>query len=89
MLVVGLEGLGLMHVAAIVVQTILLLGQAPPPSEPPPTGLILGRVVDGTTNRPVAGAIVAIDNVAMVVPGAPPRPTTPIRSAPANAGSAP
>jgi hypothetical protein len=42
----------LLVVAAVQVQQ--------PPSSSPPTGLILGRVVDAGTGRPVAGAIVSL-----------------------------
>jgi uncharacterized protein (DUF2141 family) len=59
-----------------VLETLLLLvafqaGQPAQPAPPPPTGLILGRVVDAASSRPVAGAIVALQNVSMIMPGAP------------------
>ena len=38
---------------------------APPPNAPPPTGLIVGRVLDGSTNRPIAGAVVSLDGGAI------------------------
>ena len=66
-----------MGIAGVVLQTVLLFCSAgpqapaqPQPPPPPPTGLILGRVVDAATNRPVPGAIVALDDVSMVMPGA-------------------
>ncbi len=49
----------------------LQVGQPAQPPPPPPTGLILGRVVDAASGRPVAGAIVALQNVSMIMPGAP------------------
>jgi hypothetical protein len=58
-------------------ETLVLLvafqaGQPAQPAPPPPTGLILGRVVDAASGRPVAGAIVALQNGTMIMPGAPP-----------------
>jgi hypothetical protein len=58
-------------------ETALLLvafqvGQPAQPAPPPPTGLILGRVVDAASGRPVPGAIVALQNVSILMPGAPP-----------------
>ena len=34
---------------------------APPPNDAPPTGLILGQTVDGTTGKPVGGVIVSLN----------------------------
>src|SRR5688572_28327842 len=48
------------------------VGQPAQPAPPPPTGLILGRVVDAASGRPVPGAIVALQNVSILMPGAPP-----------------
>jgi uncharacterized protein (DUF2141 family) len=65
-----------MGIAGVVLQTVLFFffagPQAPAQPQPPPprTGLILGRVVDAATNRPVPGAIVVLDGVSMVMPGA-------------------
>ena len=49
-------------VAAVVSQSI-----APTAAQtaPPPAGLIVGRVLDGSTNRPVAGAVVSLDGGAV------------------------
>ena len=41
------------------------------PAAPPPTGLILGRVVDAASGRPIPGAIVALQGTPIFV-GAPP-----------------
>jgi hypothetical protein len=46
---------------------VLVLGlpQGQPPA-PPPTGLIVGRVVDGSSGRPIAGAIVTLVGGALI-----------------------
>jgi len=53
-----------MAVHAVLLTVLVLGGQAQPgaPAQPPPpgTGLIVGRVVDGGTGRPIPGAIVAL-----------------------------
>ncbi len=64
-------------VAAIgVLWTVALVSQsAPTPAAPPrAAGLIVGRVVDGSTNSPIAGAIVSI--LSGFGPGSPPRAMT-------------
>ena len=49
-------------------------GQAPTPA---PTGFILGRAVDGTTGKALAGAMVSLNSSATAaVPGAAPRPSS-------------
>lgn len=57
-------------------ETALLLvafqvAQPAQPAPPPPTGLILGRVVDAASGRPVPGAVVALQNGSLITPGAP------------------
>lgn len=47
----------------VLVSTVALAAQAGQPHPAGPPSLILGRVVDGTTNRPVVGAIVTIEGV--------------------------
>jgi carboxypeptidase family protein len=42
--------------------------QTPAPS-PAAAGLILGRVVDAAPGRPIAGAVVSLENVSLVMPG--------------------
>src|SRR5689334_13356039 len=61
-------------IAAAVFVTALAAQALPPPSQaatPPPTGLIVGRVVDAASGRPVAGAVVSLvgGNVAFTGPG--------------------
>jgi protocatechuate 3,4-dioxygenase beta subunit len=69
-----------MTAAGLVCWTLLTLAspQSPPNPQqqpPPATGLIVGRVVDGGTGRPVAGAIVSMDGGGggPVTPGSPAR----------------
>src|ERR1043166_729334 len=45
--------------------------QSQPSPSPPPTGLIVGRVVDGSSGRPIGGAIVSLGGAPFVPPGAP------------------
>jgi hypothetical protein len=49
--------------------------QAPPPAPPASTGVVVGQVVDGTSSRPVAGALVALTpapgGIAGINPGEP------------------
>ena len=48
---------------------LLVAFQVTPPAQPappPPTGLILGRVVDAASGRPVPVAIVALQNGTMI-----------------------
>jgi hypothetical protein len=54
---------------ALIFLAALQIPQPAPP--PPPTGLILGRVVDAASGRPIAGAIVALQNGTIIMPGAP------------------
>jgi hypothetical protein len=42
-------------------------GQTPAPPAPVTTGLILGRVVDSASGRPMGGAVVTLENVTMVM----------------------
>jgi uncharacterized protein (DUF2141 family) len=51
---------------AVVAQSV---PAAPPQNAPPPTGLIVGRVLDGSTNRPIAGAVVSLNGGAIGVAG--------------------
>src|SRR4051812_21890718 len=51
-------------IAAAVLWTALVAQAAPPPAAPSPTGLIVGRVLDGTSGRPVSGAIVSLGGAA-------------------------
>ena len=60
---------------AVLLTIVIALAQPPqaPPSTqsaPPPTALILGRVVDGSSGRPIAGAIVTLTG-GVVAPGFP------------------
>ena len=53
-----------MSAAGLVLASVVVLASAQPAQPPsPPSGLIVGRVVDATTGRPVAGAIVALEGV--------------------------
>ena len=45
---------------------LVLALQAAQPAAPPPTGLILGRVVDAASGRPVPGAIVTLNGGGLV-----------------------
>ena len=49
---------------AAVLLTAAVVAQAAPAS-PPATSLIAGRVVDGLSNRPVAGAIVSLSGAGL------------------------
>ena len=63
-----------MTAAGAVIWTVLALGSQPSQAQaPPPTALIVGRVVDAASGRPVAGAIVALDGAGAVpvLPGGP------------------
>jgi hypothetical protein len=50
-----------MFAFAAVLWTASFLSQSPPAQPSVATGLIVGRVVDGSTGRPIAGAIVTLD----------------------------
>lgn len=66
-----------MTAAGAVVWTVIALGAPPlqqPTTPPPPTGLIVGRVVDGSSGRPIAGVVVAIDGGGASIPGSQSRP---------------
>ena len=51
--------------------------QTPAPPAPVTTGLILGRVIDAASGRPIGGAVVTLENVTMVMPAAPVAETRP------------
>jgi hypothetical protein len=54
-----------------------LAAAAQPPAASAATGLILGRVVDAATSHPIGGAIVTLESVSMLMPGAPTPETRP------------
>src|SRR5262245_50588000 len=56
--------------AAVLSIAIALGSQTAQPQSPPPTGLIVGRVVDAASGRPVGGVVVSLNSGAgPVVPG--------------------
>ena len=65
-----------MGITAAALLTVVSLTATSPqttaPQPPPPTGLILGRVVDGASGRPVPGVIVSLEGA---TPAAPPAST--------------
>jgi hypothetical protein len=66
-----------MTAAGAVLWTVIALGtppQQPPSSQgqaPPATGLVVGRVVDAASGRPIAGAIVSLNGAGVPVSGGP------------------
>src|SRR5579859_3611457 len=61
-----------MPVGTAVVRVLLFIAAAQAPHSPaPPTGLILGRVVDAASGRPIPGAIVTLGGLAPVAAAAP------------------
>ena len=59
-----------MTAAGAVVSFLVALGpQSPQAQAPPPTGLIVGRVVDAASGRPIAGAIVSLNGGLGSAPG--------------------
>src|SRR5215471_237259 len=64
-------------IPAAVVWTLVALGSQSGQSgsqSPPPTALIVGRVVDGSSGRPISGAIVNLDGSGPTGPAGPGRP---------------
>jgi protocatechuate 3,4-dioxygenase beta subunit len=61
-----------MTAAGAVIWTVIALGAQPSqPQAPPPTGLIVGRVVDAASGRPIAGAIVSLNGAVGAPPNSP------------------
>src|SRR5262245_36133229 len=66
-----------MTAAGAVVWTLLALGSQPSQPPPPPAGLIVGRIVDATSGRPVGGVVVSLNGGlgrGAPPPGGPPPP---------------
>src|SRR5579872_661174 len=64
-----------MLVGAAVVRVLLFIAAAQAPQSPSaPTGLILGRVVDAASGRPISGAIVTLGGLAPTAAAAPAAP---------------